>query len=187
MNTINVSYFETPYGELIMGSYDSQLCLCDWRYRKRRSAIDKRIRQALQASFVEKMDATLQLTMTQLTEYFTHRRQTFTVPLLLLGTEFQNRVWQCLLTLPFGQTITYATLAEKLGNKQAVRAVASANGANAHSIIVPCHRIIGSDGNLTGYAGGLSVKAKLLQLESNGMFEFAAGTPDLDHHQHRID
>lgn len=172
MSQINIQYFSTPCGELILGTYQSQLCVCDWRYRKRRNTIDNRITGALKLSYTEKKDATLQLAQRQLTEYFNQQRQEFSIPLLLIGTDFQKRVWQHLRSIPFGQTMSYAQLAAQLGNKHAIRAVASANGANAHSIVVPCHRIIGSDGSLTGYAGGLSVKASLLQLESNLSFDY---------------
>ena len=89
----------------------------------------------------------------------------FDIPLLFVGTDFQKRVWKLLLKIPYGQTISYGTMAEKLGNPQAIRAVANANGANAISIFAPCHRVIGSNNSLTGYGGGLNAKKYLLQLE----------------------
>ncbi|CAM2863823.1 Methylated-DNA--protein-cysteine methyltransferase [Prescottella defluvii] len=102
----------------------------------------------------------------QLTEYFAGERTEFTVPLAPRGTEFQQRVWAALRTIPYGQTWTYLQLAEHLGNVAAIRAVAAANGRNPIGIIVPCHRVVGSDGSLTGYAGGLERKQFLLDLES---------------------
>lgn len=102
----------------------------------------------------------------QLDEYFDRKRTVFDLPLDLQGTEFQLRVWNELLKIPFGRTITYKELAIKLGNLKAIRAVGTANGANPVSIIVPCHRVIGSDGSLTGYAGGLWRKKWLLDFES---------------------
>ena len=85
----------------------------------------------------------------------------------MVGTEFQKSVWEELLKIPYGQTASYLELSRAIGNEKAVRAVANANGANAIGIIIPCHRIIGSDGSLTGYAGGLDVKRKLLEIENN--------------------
>lgn len=101
----------------------------------------------------------------QLKEYFLEKRKDFSLPLALEGTEFQQRVWQELLKIPFGETISYLQLSERLGNKKAIRAVGRANGRNPVAIIVPCHRVIGSDGSLTGYAGGLWRKEWLLKHE----------------------
>jgi methylated-DNA-[protein]-cysteine S-methyltransferase len=166
MPSIAIQYFPTPFGELILGAFDGKLCLCDWRYRRMREAVDKRIQKGLNANYTEEDNAVLSETRTQLNEYFAGTRREFTVPLLFVGTDFQQRVWQALLCVGYGSTATYLQLSEILGNRDAIRAVASANGANAISIIVPCHRIIGSDGVLVGYAGGLSAKQKLLSLEN---------------------
>lgn len=103
---------------------------------------------------------------TELTQYFAGTRQTFSVPLELRGTTFQKQVWNALLQIPFGETRSYGQLAEQLGNPGAVRAVGAANGRNPISIIVPCHRVIGFSGKLTGFAGGLQAKESLLKLES---------------------
>lgn len=101
----------------------------------------------------------------QLREYFAGERREFTVPLDFGGTEFQNQVWQALLSIPFGETRTYTEIARQIGKPAAVRAVGAANGRNPISIIAPCHRVIGSNGKLTGFAGGLQAKAHLLALE----------------------
>jgi methylated-DNA-[protein]-cysteine S-methyltransferase len=101
----------------------------------------------------------------ELAEYFDGERAEFSIPLLLVGSDFQKKVWNELTEIPFGKTATYLDLSKKLGNAKAIRAVASANGANALSILIPCHRIIGSDVSLVGYAGGLPTKRKLLVLE----------------------
>ena len=167
MNQIHTQFFKTPYGELILGSIDERLCLCDWRYRKMRSAIDQRLGRYLKAEFVSKDNRLLRETRQQLEEYFSCRRKQFEIPLLTAGTDFQKRVWRELLSISYGSTSSYLELAEKMGNRKAVRAVASANGANSISILIPCHRIIGSRGDLVGYAGGLSAKKKLLLLEQN--------------------
>ncbi|SLM49864.1 Methylated-DNA--protein-cysteine methyltransferase [Nitrospira japonica] len=101
----------------------------------------------------------------QLSEYFQGRRTTFELPLLMRGTAFQKRVWQQLLRIPYGQTQSYGRLALAIGNGSASRAVGLANSKNPLSIVVPCHRVIGASGKLTGFAGGLDVKARLLELE----------------------
>jgi len=101
----------------------------------------------------------------QLNEYFNNERASFDLPLAPQGTPFQQKVWQALTTIKQGETKSYAWLAEKIKNKKAVRAVGTANGANPIALIIPCHRVIGSNGKLTGYAGGLALKAKLLMHE----------------------
>lgn len=102
----------------------------------------------------------------QLNDYFAGRRDSFSVPLDFAGTEFQKKVWAALLAIPFGQTRSYAQIARQIGHPKAVRAVGAANGKNPISIIAPCHRVIGSSGKLTGFAGGLETKAFLLELEN---------------------
>lgn len=134
-----------------------------------RSVVDDRITRGLNAQFIEADTPVLAETKRQLDEYFLSERKHFELPLLLVGSDFQKRVWDALLNIKYGDTSSYLGLAETMGNKLAVRAVASANGANALSIIVPCHRINGSKGELVGYAGGLRAKERLLTLE-RGMF-----------------
>ena len=102
----------------------------------------------------------------QLREYFNGKRKVFDLMLKPQGTEFQNKVWQALLTIPYGKTLSYSDLSKKVGDVKAIRAVAAANGKNPLWIVVPCHRVIGSDGSLTGYAGGLHRKKWLLEHES---------------------
>jgi len=166
MDKIRVSYYSTPFGELILGSWAQELCLCDWRYRKMRSTIDERIQAGLKSSYEEDESDIMDETKIQLNQYFQGDRQKFDLPLLLIGSEFQKQVWRELRKIPFGKTESYLGLSKILGNEEAIRAVAAANGANAISIIVPCHRIVGSDGSLTGYAGGVQTKKKLLHLEN---------------------
>ncbi|MCU4162654.1 methylated-DNA--[protein]-cysteine S-methyltransferase [Marinilabiliaceae bacterium A049] len=131
-----------------------------------RESIDKRIKGVLNAEFKEQNTDLIASTILQLEEYFAKDRITFDLPIEFAGTSFQKSVWETLQTIPYGQTETYLGLSRRLGNEKAIRAVASANGANAISIIIPCHRIIGSNGELTGYAGGLHAKKRLLQLEN---------------------
>jgi methylated-DNA-[protein]-cysteine S-methyltransferase len=109
----------------------------------------------------------------ELEEYFAGKRNAFSVPLDMRGTHFQRQVWEALLGIPFGETRTYGQLAKQLGNPNATRAVGAANGRNPIAIIVPCHRVIGSSGALTGFAGGLDAKAHLLRLEGTRSEIFA--------------
>lgn len=167
MNRIDIQYFQTPVGEMILGSYDNKLCIADWRYRKKRESIDRRVQKGLNATFVEEESSVLKLAKEELEAYFKGLRKTFDIPLLLVGTEFQKNVWQELIQIPFGATASYKELAQNINKEKAVRAVASAVSANAISIFIPCHRVIGTDGSLTGYAGGLEVKKRLLEIENN--------------------
>lgn len=164
-NQIRIQYYKTPVGELIIGSYDGKLCICDWRYRKMRTAVDNRIKKGLNATFIEETSPVIEATKVALNQYFKDELTVFTIPLLFVGTTFQQSVWNALIKIPYGKTASYLELSRLLGNEKAIRAVATANGANSISILVPCHRIIGSNGSLVGYAGGLPAKKKLLQLE----------------------
>ncbi len=160
-----VRAWRAPVGELLLGSFRGELCLCDWRYRRMRTTIDVRIQRGLQAEYAEGASPVIEQARAQLNAYFAGERTTFDLPLRIVGTDFQQRVWQALLAVPYGTTLSYAALTAKVAEPTAIRAVASANGANALSIIVPCHRIIGSNGEMTGYAGGVGVKRRLLELE----------------------
>jgi methylated-DNA-[protein]-cysteine S-methyltransferase len=163
---IVIKYYKSPAGELILGSFENKLCLCDWRYRQMREAVDNRIQKGLKTTYIEGESEVIDLTISQLEAYFAGLRKEFEIPIQFVGTDFQQSVWNALIQIPFGKTETYLGLSRKLGNELAIRAVASANGANAISIIVPCHRIIGSNGELIGYAGGLNAKKQLLSLEN---------------------
>jgi methylated-DNA-[protein]-cysteine S-methyltransferase len=162
---VKIRYWKSPVGELLLGQSGEALVLCDWRYRKMREAIDRRIQKALGSFALVSDDPFLDETVRQLEEYFRGERRSFSIDTHLVGSDFQARVWQVLGRIPYGQTLTYRTLSEELGDFKAIRAVASANGANALSIFYPCHRVVGSDGSLVGYAGGLAAKKFLLQLE----------------------
>ena len=166
MSRIIIRPFSTPFGELLVGSYEQALCLCDWRYRRMRTTNDGRIQRGLGTSFVEGTSPVIETAMEQLEAYFTGARKDFDIPVRMVGTEFQLRVWDALVALPYGSTLSYAALTERVAERTAIRAVASANGANAISIIVPCHRVIGSSGELMGYAGGIPTKRSLLRLEA---------------------
>ena len=164
--TIRVQAFSTPCGKLLLGSHDGRLCLADWLHRRRRDSIDRRLRRGLGAAFTDGDDALLRRARDQLEAYFAGALRSFDLPLAPVGSEFQQTVWRALGRVPYGATLSYGELARTIGNPGAVRAVAAANGANALSIVIPCHRVLGADGGLTGYAGGLDAKAWLLRHEA---------------------
>lgn len=164
-NIIKIKRYESPCGTLMLGSFGDRLCLCDWQVEKHREHVDRRLKRILCAGFEEGTSEVIERARRQLDEFFAGKRREFDVPLLFVGTEFQKTVWNELLNIPFGSTISYGEMARRIGMPKAVRAVANANGANAMSIFAPCHRVIGSDHSLTGYGGGLAAKRLLLELE----------------------
>jgi methylated-DNA-[protein]-cysteine S-methyltransferase len=117
------------------------------------------------ATFGPRVSSGFEEAAEQLEEYFAGQRRDFTLPTGLGGTDFQRRIWQTVATIPYGQTWTYAQLADAVGRRDRIRAVGAANGRNPIAVVVPCHRVVGSDGRLTGYAGGLARKRFLLDLE----------------------
>jgi methylated-DNA-[protein]-cysteine S-methyltransferase len=167
LKVVYIQHYNSPCGELLLGSYDDKLCLCNWAAGMRRDAVDRRLRKVLKANYEETTSDVIRKAAKQLDEYFSGKRTEFDIPLLFAGTDFQKRVWQKLLDIPYGATISYGEQAKRLGVPKAVHAVANANGANAISIFVPCHRVIGSDNSLTGYGGGLDAKKFLLSLEGS--------------------
>lgn len=168
-NVILTKLYKAPCGVLTLGSVDGMLCLCDWAAERHRSLVQRRMETALGASFADGTSGVIEQAAGELDEYFAGHRRMFDVPLLFAGTDFQKTVWTELLNIPYGQTTSYAEIARRIGRPEAVRAVANANGANALSIFVPCHRVIGSDMSLTGYGGGLEAKRALLELECNDL------------------
>ncbi|MDG2019228.1 MAG: methylated-DNA--[protein]-cysteine S-methyltransferase [Porticoccaceae bacterium] len=166
MNAIHIQYYKTSIGDLILGCFQDRLCMLDFRYRKMRNTVDKRIKQGLNADFIEQDHGILQKTRQRIDEYLSAQRKQFDIPILMVGSDFQKQVWQQLMRVSYGQTASYSDLAKRINNEKAVRAVASANGANSIALIIPCHRIIESNGGLGGYGGGLSVKKRLLKIEA---------------------
>ena len=164
-NFIIIKHFDFPCGVIILGSFEGKLCLCDWADGKRRASVDQRLQRILNANFVEGSSDVIERASQQLNEYFLNQRRNFDIPLLFVGTDFQKKVWNELLKIPYGKTISYGELAQRIGKPNSVRAVANTNAVNAISIIAPCHRVIGSDGTLTGYGGGLERKRYLLNME----------------------
>jgi methylated-DNA-[protein]-cysteine S-methyltransferase len=154
-------FFKTmpsPVGELKLVASDAGLAAILWEH-------DDPLRVRLNIVAENKTHPMLLKAEQQLNEYFSGRRNAFDLTLDFAGTEFQRKVWAALLTIPFGETRSYGQIAAQIGNPKAVRAVGAANGKNPISIIAPCHRVIGSNGKLTGFAGGLETKAQLLGLE----------------------
>ena len=160
-----LSRLVTPLGPVLAGTTDSGICLLEFVDRRMLETQLDRVQRRLNAQFVPGRNACTDLVERQLTEYFNGQRSAFTVPLHLGGTPFQEQVWKGLQAIPYGETRSYAAQAIAMGRPTAVRAVARANGDNRISIIVPCHRVVGSDGSLTGYGGGLWRKRYLLDLE----------------------
>ncbi len=146
----------SPVGKLLL--VDDGQGLCGLQFQDGAHPLD------IEKSW-KKQRSPFTLVIQQLEEYFAGRLQTFTIPLSLQGTVFQLSVWKALQTIPYGVTASYGTIAKKIRNPKASRAVGAANGNNPVSIIVPCHRIIGSTGKLVGYGGGLPIKTALLELE----------------------
>jgi methylated-DNA-[protein]-cysteine S-methyltransferase len=157
---------DSPVGRLKLVASDKGLVAVLWEN-------DKPNRVRLGAMMADQRHPILLDTERQLEQYFAGERKTFSVALDMRGTSFQKNVWEALLAIPFGETRSYGQLAKQLGNSRAMRAVGSANGRNPVSIIVPCHRVIGSSGKLIGFAGGLETKARLLSLEEQGTRLFA--------------
>ena len=149
----------SPFGGLVLIANDGGLCYVKWPG-------DHSGRLAAFGPLQEQPDhPVLAAARQQLEEYFAGTRTEFDIPLDLSGTDFQQRAWLALAAIPFGTTSTYSEQAERLGQRAAVRAVGAANGRNPVSIILPCHRVVGKDGSLTGYAGGLETKRALLDHE----------------------
>ena len=159
---------QTPAGALLLGGCGEELCLCEWAESPHADATVARVARRLGAQVVFAPSRVCGIAAEQLAEYFAGTRKSFDLPLLMAGTDFQKAVWTELLHIPYGTTITYGQEAQRLGRPAATRAVASPNGANPLCVIVPCHRVVGADGTLTGYSAGLSFKRYLLDLEGAG-------------------
>jgi methylated-DNA-[protein]-cysteine S-methyltransferase len=154
---LNYWCMESPIGELLLLGESDRLCGLYMQHGDRPVVVSPEWRSS-EVHFID--------VRRQLDEYFAGARHTFDLDLKLHGTSFQRSVWSALVEIPYGETVSYGELARHLGNPAAVRAVGLANGRNPISVIVPCHRVIGADGSLTGYGGGLENKRHLLELES---------------------
>jgi AraC family transcriptional regulator of adaptative response/methylated-DNA-[protein]-cysteine methyltransferase len=162
---VHVARVESPVGPLLVGVTARELVLLEFVDRRLLPAQIARVAKALDCVFAPGETPLLGKVRRQLDEYFAGRRTHFDVPLTMTGTPFQVSVWNALLAIPSGETRSYKAVAEAIGRPEAVRAVAKANGDNRIAIVIPCHRVIGADGKLVGYGGGLWRKQRLLDLE----------------------
>ena len=164
---LHFAFLDTQLGWMLAAATEQGICLLEFIVR---APIDWRLKQ-LSEMLKMPLDGGdnihIHALQEQLCHYFNGTRRDFDIPCVLIGTEFQKKVWNSLLQIPYGSTITYAQQAAQIGKPTAIRAVANANGQNKISILLPCHRVIGTDGTLRGYAGNLWRKQKLLELESN--------------------
>jgi AraC family transcriptional regulator of adaptative response/methylated-DNA-[protein]-cysteine methyltransferase len=167
---IHKKTIQTPLGEMFACAVEEGICLLEFIDRKNIELQLKSLSKTLNAQFVDKDHKHFQQLEEELTEYFEGKREQFNTPLFITGTEFQKKVWQLLIEIPMGITRTYKQQSEFLGNLKAIRAVGTANGMNKIAILIPCHRVIGSNGELVGYAGGIWRKQKLLELEKAILF-----------------
>lgn len=164
---IDFRRMETPLGTMVVCAVEEGICLLEFTDRKMLETELKAIAKLLNATIIQGHNKHFNKLEEQLNEYFSGKRTLFTVPLVTPGTAFQNKVWKALQEIPYGTTRSYKEQAIAIGNPECVRAVANANGMNRISILIPCHRVIGADGQLTGYGGGLWRKKYLLELEAN--------------------
>ncbi|MDR0323064.1 MAG: methylated-DNA--[protein]-cysteine S-methyltransferase [Treponema sp.] len=164
---MKVMYYDFPFCRLGIAEENNAICKIVFNEEKTSKV------------FECKETPLLKEAVKQLNDYFSYKRKTFDLPLSLHGTDFQIKVWKALQNIPYGETTSYGKLAAMTGNPKASRAVGLANNRNPIPIIVPCHRVIGSDGSLTGYAGGLELKQKLLDLEKGKNVSMCAAPPVL--------
>ena len=162
---MNYTYLETPIGTLLIAGDEEAVRRIDFPKKGKPAKPEASWRESSRGPVAE--------AVRQLREYFVGKREQFDLPLAPEGTEFQRGVWRRLQDIPYGETISYGELAKRVGNPKASRAVGAANGQNPIPIVIPCHRVIGANGKLTGFGGGLPIKEALLELESR------AGTLDL--------
>ncbi len=164
-----VSYhIQTPLGPMVLGSIEDKICFLEFYLPERYQEMSGKIRKTYDAELVEGSNSVIEQAEKELQEYFSGTRKVFTVPLDLRGSEFELKVWNQLLKIPYGQVCSYSDIAKRIRNLQSIRAVGGANHNNPIAIIVPCHRVVGKNGSLTGYGGGLEKKKFLLELEQGG-------------------
>lgn len=166
---VNVTYIETDLGLMVAAATEKGICMFEFSDYKLIDLEFRQLSEEFKAPLVQGENPHFDTLRKQLEEYFNGERKNFDISLDLAGTEFQKKVWLSLVQIPYGSTTTYAKQAELLGKPTAVRAVANANGKNKISIILPCHRVIGADGTLTGYGGGIWRKKKLLEFEKENI------------------
>lgn len=166
METLYHTHLNTPVGRLLVASSDRGLVRILLPTEGKPDPVSRLREHYPQTTLIEDRGRNQQA-LKQLQEYFDGTRTAFSVSLDLRGTDFQKTVWHAVAQIPYGKTSSYGEIARKIGNPKACRAVGAANGANPLPIAIPCHRIVGTDGSLTGYGGGIALKKKLLRLEQN--------------------
>ncbi len=162
---IHLKKFETPLGTMIACATENGICLFEFGDREMLATELKSVAKAFNATILAGESLHFKKLEQEVNEYFAGKLKDFTVPLVLQGSDFQKHVWQVLQNIPYGKTRSYKEQAIAIGKPEAIRAVANANGMNKIAIIIPCHRVIGTNGTLTGYGGGLWRKKYLLELE----------------------
>jgi AraC family transcriptional regulator of adaptative response/methylated-DNA-[protein]-cysteine methyltransferase len=167
---------KTPVGDMVAAATENGICLLEFSDRKMLPTEYRDLTKLLKMTFKEGENIHLKQLSRELKEYFNGKRKEFSLPLIAPGSDFQKKVWEELLKIPYGSTRSYMEQSIALGKPESIRAVANANGMNRIAIIIPCHRVIGSDGSLTGYGGGLKRKKWLLDHEK----KFSGQAVDLD-------
>ncbi len=165
MQQVSIQYYSSPCGEIILASVDDELCLCDWNEMPCSERNKLRLSRYMKAVFKIETSPILELSKKQLNEYF-RQPQDIRYSVAPYRNRFSEKVWGALLNIPYGETRSYKEIAISMGNPNGTRAVAGAIGANGISIFIPCHRVIGSNHLLTGFAGGLDAKRRLLEIEA---------------------
>lgn len=174
MKTKTIVYTQTistPLGDMAAYATEKGLCFLKFANQTKGKKIVQQVLKSLNADLINEENAVLAQTRRELDEYFNGSRRTFDTSLHIVGTDFQRRVWRTLQTIAYGKTLSYGDEAKQMQQANAARAVANANGRNRISIIIPCHRVIGSNGSLTGYGGGLERKQWLLDFEQRILAE----------------
>ncbi|MDO5653850.1 MAG: methylated-DNA--[protein]-cysteine S-methyltransferase [Brachymonas sp.] len=177
-HTLLAHRFDTPLGEMLVCATDTGICLLEFEGTRRLQKELDDIQRLFGAKIMVGENTYTRQAEREMQEYFRGERRDFTVPLQIPGTPFQQQVWRYLITIPYGQTVSYQAEAQAIGKPDAVRPAATANGANRISVIIPCHRVIGKNGQLTGYGGGLQRKQWLLDHERR-VLGAEAPLPDL--------
>ena len=162
---ISIQHYSSPCGELVLASMGHELCLCDWSGMACAKRNIRRIGRYMNVDFRVESSPVIEQTKMQLDEYFAGSRTEFDILPHPFGTDFQQLVWKALLNIPYGETRSYMEIATKVGNAKGVRAVAQVIGANGICVIIPCHRVVGSNHSLTGFTGGLDKKKFLIEME----------------------
>lgn len=168
---IFVQNWLSPVGQILLVSTEDALLMCDWIAGAKHIRGVNRLKRFYPEAWHEADSCVLRQTRSQIQEYCSGLRREFSIKYIAYGTRFQGEVWATISTIPYGETISYIDVARKIGRESSVRAVANAIANNPLPLIIPCHRVVGNDGSLSGYSGGIDVKVKLLTLEHEARIE----------------